>query len=390
MKDTKKRSKLWMSVASLVLAASLLIGGGTLAYLRAESEPVVNDFKANQVDVSLTETVDGQYNIIPGTSEEKDPTVHVANTVDAYVFVEVTDTTDGLVDYDIAEGWTLLDGYDNVYYREVLADAAEKTFPVLKDNKVSYDAALENSDMLDEDGALKEGLELTFKAYAIQKEPFNDPVAAFSRSEATLVEQAGDLLKTVRAASKSLVASDMELTSVSALALSGNRELYLDGTVAYNGTTTNTAPFWLYGSIGRVPVLTVDGTGGVDCENDYCFTVGRSSTAKAELVVNGGTYTAPVTTLYCQYGKITVNGGFFACDEVTQEYGSTYLLNCLDKSYNNGTADIIVTGGTFVNFNPADNAAEGPGTNFVADGYTVESAEQPNGDIWYTVVPATA
>ena len=64
-----------------------------------------------------------------------------------------------------------------------------------------------------------------------------------------------------------------------------------------------------------------------------------------------------------------------------------YTLNCLGDPYKNGTAEIIVTGGTFVNFNPADNQAEGPGNNFVADGYKVISEEQPDGDVWYTVVP---
>ena len=33
--------------------------------------------------------------------------------------------------------------------------------------------------------------------------------------------------------------------------------------------------------------------------------------------------------------------------------------------------EIIVKGGTFVNFNPADNTAEGAHTNFVAEGYKV-------------------
>ena len=183
MKDTKKRSKLWMSVASLVLAASLLIGGGTLAYLRAESEPVVNDFKANQVDVSLTET-DNDYSIIPGTSQDKDPTVHVNTTVPAYVYVTVEDKTQGLVDYTIAEGWLPLEDHDGnvvegVYYREVEASDEEQLFPVLEGNKVYYDAALENSDMLNEDGTLKDGLTLTFTAGAVQKAPFEDPYKGY-------------------------------------------------------------------------------------------------------------------------------------------------------------------------------------------------------------------
>ena len=63
-----------------------------------------------------------------------------------------------------------------------------------------------------------------------------------------------------------------------------------------------------------------------------------------------------------------------------------YLINCVDASYKNGTAFIEIRGGTFVNVDPSNNAAEGEGTNFVADGYTVISEEQTNGDTWYTVV----
>lgn len=63
------------------------------------------------------------------------------------------------------------------------------------------------------------------------------------------------------------------------------------------------------------------------------------------------------------------------------------MLNCVDSAYKNGSAKIIVKGGTFVNFDPSNNTAEGAGTNFVADGYKVVSASQTNGEVWYTVVP---
>ena len=163
---------------AVALAAATLVGGGTFAYLQSSTGDVVNQFDANKVMVSLAETTGSEYHIIPGTSQEKDPAVTVDNTVDAYVYVEVNDATDGLVTYSIADGWTLLDGYDNVYYREVAAAAADKTFDVLKDNIVSYSADLENSDMLDGEGNLKDGMELTFQAYAIQKDGFVDAADA--------------------------------------------------------------------------------------------------------------------------------------------------------------------------------------------------------------------
>ena len=67
-------------------------------------------------------------------------------------------------------------------------------------------------------------------------------------------------------------------------------------------------------------------------------------------------------------------------------HAKNFLLNCIDDNYKNDTAKIIVKGGTFVNFNPANCKAEGEGTNFVADGYKVVT-ETHGTDTWYTVVP---
>jgi hypothetical protein len=104
------------------------------------------------------------------------------------------------------------------------------------------------------------------------------------------------------------------------------------------------------------------------------------------VTVNGGTYHGGGTVFNVQMGTLIVNGGFFQVtpDVDTNDY--RYTLNCIDANYKNGTAKIIVKGGTFVNFDPSNNLAEGAGTNFVADGYHVVSETQANGDIWYTVV----
>ena len=108
----------------------------------------------------------------------------------------------------------------------------------------------------------------------------------------------------------------------------------------------------------------------------------------ATLTINGGSYYGGGTTVQVQKGTLIINGGHFACEPYSNPvYGYEFMLNCIDTAYKNGTAKIIVKGGTFVNFNPANCKAEGAGTNFVADGYKVVSAAQANGDTWYTVVP---
>ena len=106
----------------------------------------------------------------------------------------------------------------------------------------------------------------------------------------------------------------------------------------------------------------------------------------ATLTINGGYYYGGGTAVQVQEGTLVINGGTFACEPFGDPYGYNFLINCLDSAYENGTAKVIINGGTFVNFDPSNCTAEGAHTNFVADGYKVVSEPQTNGDVWYTVV----
>ena len=107
----------------------------------------------------------------------------------------------------------------------------------------------------------------------------------------------------------------------------------------------------------------------------------------ANLIINNGYYYGGGTAVQVQEGTVTINGGTFACEPYANpEYGYNFVINCIDSAYKAGTAKVIIKGGTFINFNPADCKAEGAGTNFVADGYKVVPETQSNGDVWYTVV----
>lgn len=178
---------------AVTLALAVLIGGGTYSYLQGQTDDVTNTFETNKVNVKLNETTGNEYNIIPGTTQKKDPKVTVDNSVDSYVYVEVTDNTDGLVDYEIVDEWTPLWGYNNVYYRVVKKDANPQVFSILKDDKVTYDTSLTNTDMVNKDGTLKDGIKLTFKAYAIQYEPFKDAIIAYKVINAEKINDADGL-----------------------------------------------------------------------------------------------------------------------------------------------------------------------------------------------------
>lgn len=395
----KNNKRIFTTGLAVALAATLLIGGGTLAYLQSNTENVVNEFDTNKVVVELSETTGASYNIVPGTEQAKDPTVTIDNTVDAYVFVEVTDTTGGFVGYEIAEGWSLLSGYTNVYYREVAAAADVKAFPVLKDNKVKYASSLENSDMVDADGQLKSGINLTFKASAVQQEGFTSALNAYK--ERLSVDSIEDMRKAIKSQNVIGLAdnivynitteSDID-TSTKKIIISKTMELDLAGksiTFDSNEGKNNFAAFYIQSAKGK---MTVNGEGTIDAtatSGAYCFHLTGGKLSKPTLIINSGTYIGSPTAVNVQYGTAYINGGFFNCRplESLEDDRYRYTLNCVDANYKTH-ANIIVTGGTFVNFDPSNNQAEGPGTNFVKDGYKVVSEAKANGDIWYTVVPA--
>ena len=128
--------------------------------------------------------------------------------------------------------------------------------------------------------------------------------------------------------------------------------------------------------------------GNFEAKANDCFTVDVQDGAC--VTIENGTFVGNVHAVYVFKGTAYIKGGFYS---IQQKYpdaskADEFVLNCYDANRAAGTAKIIVTGGTFVNFNPADCQAEGAHTNFVADGYKVVSEKQANGDTWYTVVPA--
>ena len=128
-------------------------------------------------------------------------------------------------------------------------------------------------------------------------------------------------------------------------------------------------------------------SGGIDTGTNGGYGINVRKGAK--LTITGGSYYGGGTAVQVQEGTLTITGGHFAVEPFGDPYGYEFMLNCIDTAYKNGTAKIIVKGGTFVNFNPANCKAEGAGTNFVPDGYSVISETKANGDKWYTVVKGT-
>ena len=131
----------------------------------------------------------------------------------------------------------------------------------------------------------------------------------------------------------------------------------------------------------RGGILTLKGSGTLQAKENDVYAVDVMDGGK--VVIEDGTYVGNAHAVYVYEGAAEIKGGKYSIQQTSglaSPYG--YVLNCRDDMRENGLAKIIVTGGEFVKFNPADCAAEGAHTNFLADGYV--SVE--NGNVW-TVLP---
>lgn len=118
-------------------------------------------------------------------------------------------------------------------------------------------------------------------------------------------------------------------------------------------------------------VTTLEGNGEVKAglgTDNYSMAIWAED---GQVNINGGTYTNSTdgsergTDLVYASGNATIeiNGGTFIAAK------PEWTLNCKDADYKAGTANIIVKGGRFYQFDPANNNTEGAGTNYVAEGY---------------------
>ena len=143
-------------------------------------------------------------------------------------------------------------------------------------------------------------------------------------------------------------------------------------------SSSNWAAFYINAGTLTVKDSSANKTGAIvspdKTKGDYSYLGGTYlfHLAGGNLIIENGTYYAGCTVANVQKGTATVKGGSFSVYPDNGTNDSRYLLNCIDANYKDGTAKIVVTGGTFTDFNPQNNAAEGAGTSFVdADKYTV-------------------
>lgn len=195
MKNHANRRSVSSKAFAAVLALVLVLGcalGGTVAWLVAKSDPVVNTFTYGDININLEETTGSSYKIIPGVDIAKNPKVTVeADSEACWLFVKADEVGTFVADkvtYSVADGWTQGDGTKipkNVYYREVSAAEAKNgaSYYVLAGDTDHPNGVVNVSDRLTKEDIkdIPTGPTLTFTAYAVQKNGIADAATAWSK-----------------------------------------------------------------------------------------------------------------------------------------------------------------------------------------------------------------
>ena len=143
-----------------------------------------------------------------------------------------------------------------------------------------------------------------------------------------------------------------------------------DITLDLNGKTIkNTVDIWgdkanAILSIANGAKVTITGDGTIDAKENDCYTI---NVVKGDLTIENGTFYGNVSVVQVEEGTLSVKGGTFDLHQ-KWEGSSKYLFNCIDDAYANGSANVAISGGTFVGFDPSASP-EGEGTSYLAPGY---------------------
>ncbi len=411
MTQTKTKKALLMSVLSMVLCVAMLVGM-TFAWFTDTASTGVNKIQAGTLKVDIVDKegrslkgeilkfsdVNGNTNILwePGATFNLTPfkIVNKGNLALKYkVVINGIDGNAGLlkaIDFTLKEGDETTESPLAGWEGKLLP--ADSTLDVAGAEKGETALYRISGHMKEEAGNEYQGKELngiSITVYATQLEAEYDSYGTTYDEEATYPVGSESALKEALTAGGIVsvtenIETNGEDTADARIAITEPTILNLEKKIISPDNMGNNSTNFVALIVDANTTINAGANGGIDTgENGgYALNVRKGAT----LTINSGTYYGGGTAVQVQKGSLVINGGFFAVEPFGDPYGYGFLLNCLDSAYKDGTAKITVKGGTFVNFDPSNNAAEGAGTNFVAEGYKVVSETQSNGDIWYTVV----
>ena len=120
--------------------------------------------------------------------------------------------------------------------------------------------------------------------------------------------------------------------------------------------------------------VTITGNGTIDAKENDCYTI---NVVKGDLTIEDGTFYGNVSVVQVEEGTLSVKGGTFDLHQ-KWEGSSKYLINCIDKAYVDGSANVAISGGTFVDFDPnvsPEQKVDGKTPSFAAPGVGITKNE---------------
>ena len=217
--------------------------------------------------------------------------------------------------------------------------------------------------------------------------PTKNADGTYGVKEGHYVAQIGDKKYETLDKAISLAAKGKTITLLTDVEQNSQLTIGKDITLDLNGKTIkNTVDIWgdkanAILSIANGAKVTITGDGTIDAKENDCYTI---NVKKGDLTIENGTFYGNVSVVQVEEGTLSVKGGTFDLHQ-KWEGSSKYLFNCIDDAYAGGSANVAISGGTFVGFDPSVSP-EGEGTSYLAPGY----APTDNGDGTYGAVAGVA
>ncbi len=161
--------KLLICLLILSILAVASVSMVQAVFYRTHTDTFNITINADIIDISMAGVNDNSDVFLPGTTLTlaNSPTVTLGKGSEAcYLFVKATKSADfdTYMSYQMAEGWTALDGVANVYYREVDTLAADATYGIVMNDQITVPATLTIEQM-----NVATAQSVSFAAYAVQK-----------------------------------------------------------------------------------------------------------------------------------------------------------------------------------------------------------------------------
>ena len=142
------KKKILITVLACVLVAALAVTG-TVAYLTAQTGPVVNTFSFGTLGLELTETYAQDSKIIPGGTISKTPVISVTKgSEECYVYAEIVNGFGTDANLNISTDWALVGDSSTVYrYKDTVnaVDASDNVPLTALFSTVSFSGETINS-----------------------------------------------------------------------------------------------------------------------------------------------------------------------------------------------------------------------------------------------------